>query len=435
MEPNVRSIRLPSRTGAFLAVFGAVLSAAVLAGCNALDRLLDVELPGQVEVGAAEVPAKAATLVNGGVTLFNCALTWHILRGGTLGDELAGGPGGNTTGDDRSSFLEYVVRGTEAPNCNGHYSSVAEARWMNDHVLVLLEGWSDAEVANRSLLIARAAAYAGYSNLLLGEGFCSGAVDGGPEIDSAEIVARAEARFGRAIEAATAAGNAELLNLARVGRARARLFLDQLPDARADAELVPAGFIKQAQYPATATRVNENGLSLTATGVYMGEIDYTVDALYRDVRFAGVPDPRVGVVNAGKTNRYGLPLWVPTKYPTNTSPIRLASWEEAQLIVAEAMVAAGDLSGAVEIINALHAKVGLPGFASTDPTEVRQQIIYERRAEFFLEGQHLADYRRLQLPFVPPPGTSYYGVPGLTFGVGRCFPFPISERANNPNTH
>lgn len=426
MEPTVRVIR----SGRLL-----LLASFVLSGCGGLDSLLDVELPGQVEQGAADVPAKAATLVNGGVTLFNCALNWHILRGGTLGDELAGGAGANTTGDDRSSFLEYVVRGTEAPNCAGHYAAVAEARWQNDHALTLLEGWTDAEVTNRTLLIARAAAYAGYSNLILGEAFCSGAVDGGPELTSAEIVTRAESRFTRAIEAATTANNAELLNLARVGRARARIFLGKLAEARADAVLVPNGFVKNAQYPATSTRVNENGLSITTTGVYMNEIDYTVDVLYRDFRFNGVKDPRVGVVNANKNNRYGLPLWVPTKYPANNSPIRLASWQEAKLIVAEADLAAGNANSAVSIINELHTAAGLPPFASTDPAAILQQIIYERRAEFFMEGQHLADYRRYQLPFLPAPGTVYYGVAGLTFGDQRCFPFPASERNNNPNTH
>ena len=118
---------------------------------------------------------------------------------------------------------------------------------------------------------------------------------------------------------------------------------------------------------------------------------------------------------------------------TRTTPIRLASSEEAQLIVAEAELASGNVGAAVGIINQLHARVGLPAFSSQDAEQVKQQLIAERRAELFFEGQHLADYRRLELPFVPAPGSSYYGVPAVTYGSSRCFPLPVSERANNPN--
>jgi len=412
----------------------ALVSLAGLSACGALDNLLDVELPGQIEASAAETPAKAQTLVNGGITLFNCGLTWHIVRGGLLGDELASGPQ-LTMADDRTNFIDYTLPSSENPNCGSHYSSIAEARWVNDHVLGLLDGWSDTEVPGRSLLIARTAAYAGYSYELLGEGFCSAAVDGGPELQSAQVISLAEARFTRAIDAATAAGNAELLNLARVGRARARLFLNRPADARADAVQVPQGYVKLAQYPATSARANENNVSTTANQLYMGIWNYTIDVLYRDVRFAGTPDPRVPVINVGRLSTYGIPLWRSTKYATNSSPIELATWEEAQLIVAEANVAAGDVSGAVGIINQLHTKVGLPPFNSTIAAEVLNQIVYERRAELFLEGQHLADFRRYPLPLLPAPGTSYYGIAGTTYGTARCYPLPNSERSNNPNTH
>jgi hypothetical protein len=235
--------------------------------------------------------------------------------------------------------------------------------------------------------------------------------------------------------AATAAGNTEFLNMALVGRARTRLFRGQLAEARADAALVPAGYAKMAQYPATATRVNENGIVGPSPGVYVGQGQFTIGTLYRDAQFDGVPDPRIPAVNTGQLATSGLQLWVTTKYASRQSPIRVASWEEAQLIIAEADLAANDLSSAVGVINQLHDDAGLSDFASADPQEIRDQLIYERRAEFFFEGQHIGDYRRYPLPFVPAPGTSYYGLAGSTFGDGRCYPFPNSERVNNPNTN
>jgi len=401
-----------------------------LAACNALDQLLDVELSGQVEARDAEMPVKAAALVEGGISLFNCALALHIVWGGNLGDELnTGGTwvdinSRNVSTSNQSDF----GRGSLDP-CRVYYDAVAHSRWQNDRTLQLLEGWSDAEVANRTSLIARAAAYAGYSHLLLAEGFCTAAIDDGPEIQPQEVFQRAEARFTRAIETATAPGNAETLNLARLGRARARLGLARLADARADAVLVPDGYVKLARYPATTPIVNENAVY---TNIYTANV-YAVDVLYSDVRYVGTADSRVQVVNAGGTTTFGAPRFRPLKYSVASSPIQLATWEEAQLIVAEADANAGNPAAAVTIINQLHTRAGLPAFSSSDPAAIRAQIVYERRAELFLEGQHIGDYRRYALPFVPAPGTAYPGIAGRVYGTTRCFPLPDWERAANPN--
>jgi len=410
---TARGVRRGQLTGALLLV-----TMAATTGCNALDNLLEVELPGQIASVDAESPGKASTLLEGGVTLFNAALVLQIYYGGQLGDE-------------------FIVRG--APNIEtrafplgpdeAHYGTLARARWQNDRTLTLLEGWSDAEVANRTSLIARAAVFAGYSNLLMGEAFCTAALDGGPEIQAQELFVRADARFTQAMQAATVAGTTAMLNLARVGRARARLNLGRLPDAKADAILVPSGFKELALYPATVSGVNEN---LIHVHNYLTNIT-AIDAAYWDVRFAGVPDPRVGVVNTGQNAASGAPLWRATKYSTRSSPVELGTWEEAQLIVAEADAAAGNLSDAVAIINLLHTRAGLPGFGGGTQAEVRAQIMYERRAELFVEGHHLGDYRRYQLPFVPAAGAIYPYAPGYVYGNARCFPLPLSERNSNPN--
>ncbi len=396
--------------------------------CNALDDLLSVELPGSITAEEAQSPAKAAALASGGITLFNCTLLGHIVEGATLGDELTGGTGGANTADNRSFFLEYTL-GTAGTGCLGNsWGALSAARWHNENTLALLQGWSDQEVTNRSALMAQAAIYAGYSLVLMAERFCTGAVDGGPELSSAQLFDRAEDLFAQAITTATAASNQDLLNLARSGRARTRLGLGRLADAASDAALVPQGYLKNAEYPGTAA-VNENGVY---TSIVLGDTR-TIDPRYRDMRFNGVPDPRVVATNTGRVTRWAEPLWIPAKYPTRTTPIRMASWQEAQLIIAENRVRSGDASGAVAIINALHAAAGIPSFASDDAAEVLQQVIYERRAEFFFEGQHIGDFRRLELPLIPAPGTPYYNEPNQTWGSARCFPLPNSERSSNPN--
>jgi len=401
----------------------AFLAVGPLSACNTLDDLLDVELSGQVEAGDAEVPAKAGALVDGAVTAFNCALTSHIELGGLLGDEFEAGSGFV----EARTFAGYATA-VETGECAG-YLSVARARWVGDNALRLLEGWSDAEVAGRSALIARAAVYAGYAHLLLGERFCTMALDGGPEIQPAEVFQRAQARFTTALQAATSAGTAELLNLARLGRARARLDLGRMAEAATDAALVPRGFVYVARYPATSPGRNDN---LVYPLTYVTNV-MSVGTLYRDFRYAGTPDPRVAVRNAGRLTINGVPLWQPVnKHSSTTSAIELGTWAEAQLIVAEAALQAGDLATAVAVINALHTNAGLPAFSSTDAAEIRNQIIYERRAELFLEGQHIGDYRRLELPLVPPPGARLADGASV-YGTFRCFPMPPSERNSNPN--
>ena len=59
------------------------------------------------------------------------------------------------------------------------------------------------------------------------------------------------------------------------------------------------------------------------------------------------------------------------------------------------------------------------------------QIIYERRAELFLESHHLGDLRRYGFPLIPPPGATY--TLGGVYGTQTCFPLPDVERDNNPN--
>jgi hypothetical protein len=147
-------------------------------------------------------------------------------------------------------------------------------------------------------------------------------------------------------------------------------------------------------------------------------------------------DPRVAVTDLGFMGTDGhTELWQANKYSEITSPMPIAKWEEAQLILAEAAVADNQLSTAEDIINALHASAGIPNPAydatGKSQEEVMAQVIEERRRALFLEGHRLGDIRRYDLPLVPAPGSAY--VSGGTYGDQRCFPLPDVERIHNPN--
>jgi hypothetical protein len=318
----------------------------------------------------------------------------------------------------------------QTENTIGIYRPLSTARFTNDNVLRLLEGWSDAEVPNRASLMATAAAYAGYSLLLLGETMCSAAVDQGPELTPAQVFALAEERFTKALTNAQAANNTDILNMARVGRARTRLNLGRKADAANDARPVPITYVRNATYSQSTLRRYNFVFHHNRRDIVV------VEGAFRNLRFQDILDPRVKVTNTGRLYpQSSLPIWYQEKYPLRESPIPIARGIEAQLIVAEGEVAAGNLGAAVDIINVLHRRtgVGLPDYGGGSASEVLAQIVYERSAELFLEGHRLMDIKRYSLALTPPPGAAY--PLGGVYGNETCYPLPDVERNNNPNTN
>jgi hypothetical protein len=296
-------------------------------------------------------------------------------------------------------------------------------------VAARLETWSDADVANRQKLLGQSYTYAGYSLVLLGEGMCTAAINVGPEMTPAQLFTEAKTRFDKAVTAATAANDAATLNLALLGRARAELDAGDKAAAGADAAKIPPGFVANISTDAgTARRQNYVFLGINQSSWA------SVDPSFRGLTVNGAPDPRVAVTNANRNGTSGAALWTADKYTSLATPIPVARYAEAQLIVAESKLAANDIAGAVAAINA--ARATHPGLAPYDATgqssaQVLAQIQEERRRELFLEGHRLGDLRRYGLQFLPAAGTPYFT--NGQYGTQTCFPLPDVERINNPN--
>ena len=162
----------------------------------------------------------------------------------------------------------------------------------------------------------------------------------------------------------------------------------------------------------------------------------TVEAAFRGVTINGLPDPRVAVTNTGRVGTaQGSLIFTPDKYPLLTTPMPIARYAEAQLIVAEAKQAASDLAGAAAAINTVRAtRAGVPAYNVTGQTsaQVLATIIEDRRRELFLEGHRLGDIRRYALALSPAAGTPFPGGGGV-YGTQSCFVLPDVERINNPN--
>jgi len=266
---------------------------------------------------------------------------------------------------------------------------------------------------------------------LLGESMCSAAINVGPELTPAQLFAEAKIRFDSAVVSATAANDATTLNMALLGRARTLLDLGDVAGAGADAAKIPSSFVLNMSTDAVNVRrenfsfisINQNSWS-------------TVDASFRGVTINGAADPRVAVTNSGRNGTAsGTQVWTPDKYNALASAMPIARYAEAQLIVAEAKLAANDLAGAVAAINVVRAsRPGVPAYDGTGQTaaQIKAQIIEDRRRELFLEGHRLGDLRRYNLPFLPAAGAAYTTGGGV-YGTQTCLPLPDVERVNNPN--
>jgi starch-binding outer membrane protein, SusD/RagB family len=397
---------------------------------------LEQSNPGQVIASTLYVPANAQLLVNGAIADFECAYSRYVLGSAILSDEV-GAAIAQTANFDYDG-RRFNPAGPYAGGCGafqqpGFYTALSTARADADTVYARMTAWTDAQVPNRERLLGQLMSYGGYSLIMLGEGMCSAAINVGPELTSAQLFEEAKLRFDKAVTHSTAASDAAGLNMARLGRARALRNLGNLAAAATDAALIPPAFALNISTDATNVR-RQNSVFVHITQSFFG----TVEPSFRNVTLGSAPDPRVAVTNSGRVGTASsTPIWTPNKYPAITSPIPVARYAEAQLIVAEARIAAGDLPGAAAAINAARnssGRTGLPLYDATGQTaaQVRTQLIEERRRELFLEGHRLWDIRYFALPLSPAAGAAYTPGGG-TYGELRCFPLPNVERNNNPN--
>jgi hypothetical protein len=408
----------------------AFLSIATLCTALACSNLLDVKAPDAISTTSLENPVNALLLVQSHIGDFNCALGSYVVASGLMSGEFQE----TTLTASRWSYDRRDIDPNESAystnDCTslGTYTPIQTARFTADHALKLLEGWTDTDVPNhRTNLIAHAATYGGYNRVLLGEAFCTAAIDLGPQLTSNQIFQLAIQKFDTAVTAAQAdpsgpVGDGDILNLALLGRARAELDAGLNTAAAADAALIPSDFSYEATYDAaTDHRTNRvfsenNGHSVTVAPPY---------------RNTG--DPRVPVTDAGRlASDEQTPLFLQGKYVDGSAPIIVGDYREAQLILAEATGG----PGAIAILNSLRASASLaPLASSSDPAVITADIAQERARWLWLRGTHLYDVRRLSLPLVPAAGLPYsitYSKGG-TYGTETCMPIPAVETNNNPN--
>ena len=425
----------------------AALGVAMLLGVTACGNMLAVELPGRVTEDALTNPQTASALVNGVVLDFECGWTNYVTASNALSDQLINA---SSQGVSQAWYTRNILDTDPAllNNCEQAtglypYATLQIARVSADRAYASVDGFPDALITNKALLKATVKAYGAYATLALGEGFCSAVLTPGSVQAPTAALTAAEAAFTEAITLATTANNTDLLNMARVGRARVRLDQGNFAGAKADAELVPAAYVKSAtRGSGEKQRWNlvyefQNNISVPASR------HGSVAPNFRGLTVGTTPDPRPGVsaTQNGTGNDGVTAFFSHNKAVARDAALPIASGKEAQLIVAEAAARSGDLATARTIINARHAAAGLPAFDAAGTATQNQmitQILEERSRELFLEvGARFNDMLRFRatsfkIPFRGEPGSIHPDGKdhrGLFYGPTTCIPIPLAEKS------
>ena len=403
------------------------LSIVAASGC---DSLLEVDVPGAVAAGSLGDPQMMPSLASGALGQVECALAHYVDGSAILADEYVSAAFWRNFNVWGAKLLDLRTWGGDCQTTNdasnlGFFIALSKARFMTDDAIRQIEAFEAAQLPfDQNKMLGQLNAYAGYTYIMLGEGFCEMAIDGSPLMTPAEVFEGALERFNRAEQLAGTANDQAIKNLALVGKARALLNLGRKTEAAAAAKQVPQGFVHNAAYststPRRSNRVYLNSHSNKYTAVHEA---------YRDLMVGDVPDPRVALQytpgSVGHDNFTAL--YLQRKYPAATTPIPMATWREAQLIVAEAELG----QSAVDRINALRTFHQLPQYTPasvSDDAAILAQVIEERRRELFLEGHRLGDKLRYGIPF--PTGLNHKNE---AYGPITCMPLPESERLSNPN--
>lgn len=410
-------------------VAAAAAGGLALAGCR---DALTVANPKVIDEGALNSTALANVLLNSAVGALNTNYSELAWYSAIITDEAL-----NATNDYRSGELSQRIVELKQGNV-GPYGALQFTRATADTAASLLRNMSTRPVGD--LRLARALAYAGLGYVYLAEFTCEAPINAGPMQSNDALEKIALSRFKEAIADATGGSPSAvadtILNLARVGAARASLNLGDKAGAIAYASAVPAGFVVYANYITSGNTALQNSLWPRVNGQNK---QLGVHPLMQ-----GLNDPRVRYVTKAVLGHNQLTLlnvpYSPRSFTTFTyrdstpiqanSSIDIASGLEARYIRAEAE---GPTATTIALVNERRALGTEPPLSPTD--DVMAALREEKRRDFFLSGRRLGDLRRYKAQQVGdffPTGQHPTKEWGL-YGSAYCYIVTQDEVNSNPN--
>ncbi len=440
------------------------------AGCRSSDLLTVPPPAGVTNANSSSGATRAEALVAGAISLFNTAFGGtgdqqgtggQVGWSGVLADEFTAQAGFGVPEiavDARNAALP--IGGGTGPGqyaTDQFYGQLHSARLS---ALLAAQTLERASAANAESDIGQMFALTGYTEVFLGEDFCSGVpltvlgagtgvIDGTP-VTADSLFAHAVAEFDSAL--AHARPNDTIAILARIGLGRALVDRGRLVDAQAAVAGVPTNFsfvatlsispsVQNASFYADLPSDPDRSVANRKGG---NGLDYVSAA---DMRMP--IDSNLGATQAGTT------LYYPLKFPLGSGTIVFAQGVEARLIEAEAQLAAGVVNGWAAALNALRADsldTGVRGLGplSTDSTTgaapaTQIDVLFRERAFWlFGTGHRLGDMRRLIRQYGRSQNTVFsvgpYPLNGAVSGApaqyGTDINFPIGAvEQQNPNFH
>lgn len=433
---------------AALAVLGPV------AGCDTLDELLIANNPERISEDALNDALLVDVLTNSVIGEFSAMYDDpFIWRGSMFTDEQITGINWEST----ARLSQRLVRFDEGDPDN-MFSQISAARVMADSAAGRFRTLIDNSGADERMAIALI--YAGYSHIILGDAMCEAVFNVGETIASqAQIYERGLPRFEEGMQVAGAAGRQDLVNLARVGLARAHLNLGNHSQVMQYAGDVPADFVHWVEYEQTS----DGGTDLVLWGrINGGNHSLGVHPNFLNGQFgdqdiiAGQTDPRVQHTSSWSlghnrlTRLYkpyqSLPFsgyngeaiadgGEPPFYQRGTD-IKMASGLEAMHHYYEAAGPGGmgPAGSTLDFVNARRA-AGKQEPVDFSGADLMAELRDQRGRDMYMGGFRLGDLRRWKSQGAGdffPSGihpTTEWG----SYGDATCFPLPLEEYEGNPN--
>jgi len=443
-----------------LQVAATLVTVLTAAGC---DTLLEVDLPGSIAASTLEDPALANLMERSVITAYECALSEYMGATAMFGSEIIVASNNSSRDHQHNRIPSNVENWGATGSCSEQSrttfspgGAVYQAMALGRDVTAQFEAFTDAQVIGRVRKLAVTSIYEGYAITLLGEGYCGAVLEPfGASLTRKQTLQKAEEWFTKGLQFATTANDATLKNLAYLGRARVRLNLSTLgeaakrAEAAADAKMIPSGFRVDATRAAGIRQNRTYQETWITRDISINPQFYNMTVRIADGRLTqndaagvGVADPRVVVKDQGFKGVDGVtPSWFPVnKVNTVGAPIRMASWQEAQLIIAEAELG----QSALDRINALRALSNLPLYQPAnvnDANAMLDAVIMERKRELWLEGRWINDMIRFKdrTSQLYPTEFQTLWMEGMThqnittYRPQYCLPLLTREVENNPN--
>jgi len=301
----------------------------------------------------------------------------------------------------------------------------------------------------------------GYAELQSALDFCngqpfadlsSGTPDIGTPVSGADAFKMALASFDTALAIVGSATDSVSLRVkysAQVGRGRAFLGLGQQAQAGAAVAGIPKTFSFNLTWPGTQGK-EDNFIWVIANSARRYTMEDSSDRqggrIPNAMPFVSAKDPRVPSVQTPKFGFDGsTPYDGQQVFPSFNSPVPVANYVDAQLILAESQLAAND-AGWLATLNALRAGPtnigtltisGMAPLADPGNASARLDLLFRERAFWtFARGQRLGDLRREIRVYNRTAAQVFPGQGGINprknseYGPDVNLPVPQAERNN-----